>query len=74
MTRTIYLAAQNNFGNRGCEALVRSTVSVLRATVGPAKVLVPSFDRPRDRAQWPGHEADGVEFVDAPPMSHLLSK
>lgn len=71
---TFYLASQTNFGNRGCEALVRSTVDLLRSTFGEVKVLVPSLDKRRDFAQWPECAQAGVEFVDAPPMPRLLGK
>lgn len=66
MTITIYLTGQNNFGNRGCEALVRSTVATLRNVLGDTRFLVPSLDIPRDSAQWPEAEASGVTFVPSP--------
>lgn len=71
---TFYLASQTNFGNRGCEALVRSTVSTLRAAFGTVNVLVPSLDIERDKAQWPESARSGVEFVQAPAMPWALSK
>lgn len=74
MKPTFYLASQNNFGNRGCEALVRSTVTVLEAAFGKVNVLVPSFDRARDEAQWPDSAEAGVEFVNAPTLSFLMNK
>ena len=69
--KTIYLSGQNNFGNRGCEALVRSTVGLLREHLGEVRVLVPSLAPRRDHAQWPEAESQGVEFVPAalPPGS-----
>ncbi len=73
-TPTFYLTGQNNFGNRGCEALVRSTLTVLNAAFGPVKILVPSFDPVRDGAQWPGAAAEGVEFVSTPSMPTLFAK
>lgn len=71
---TFYLASQTNFGNRGCEALVRSTVTVLQEVFGSINVLVPSLDKVLDRAQWQESARFGVEFVDAPSMPWLLSK
>lgn len=71
---TFYLASQTNFGNRGCDALVRSTVTLLQAAFGGVKVLVPSFDKVRDQSQWPECTQAGVEFVDAPPMPRMLGK
>lgn len=61
----IYLTGQNNFGNRGCEALVRSTVDVIRSQFPDATFLVPSSDIPRDSAQWPDAVSEGVRFVAA---------
>lgn len=72
MAITIYLTGQNNFGNRGCEALVRSTVSTLRNQLEDVRFLLPSLDIARDSAQWPEAEANGVKFVPAPqvPVSY----
>lgn len=74
MSKTVYLTGQNNFGNRGCEALVRSTVTVLTEVLGPIKALVPSLDPIRDQAQWPDSAASGVEFVKAYAMPGVFSK
>jgi polysaccharide pyruvyl transferase WcaK-like protein len=63
---TIYFTGQNNFGNRGCEALVRSSVATLREQIPDAHFLVPSIDPVRDAAQWPDAAAQGVEFVPSP--------
>lgn len=71
---TFYLANQTNFGNRGCEALVRSTTTLLRSAFGEVKVLVPSLDKRRDSAQWPESAQAGVEFVDAPRMPRWLGR
>lgn len=64
--KKFYLAGHNNFGNRGCEALVRSTVQMLSEKFGPSEFLVPSYDAAADGRQWPGHEAQGIRFVDVP--------
>ncbi len=72
MGKRIYLTGQNNFGNRGCEALVRSTVALLRQHLGDdVEVRVPSHDIARDAAQWPEAAANGVEFVAAPTVPPL---
>lgn len=63
--KTFYLSGQRTFGNRGCEAIVRSTVGLLRAQFGDVQVLVPSVDIERDRAQWPDAASQGVRFVRA---------
>lgn len=62
MTR-FYLTGQRTFGNRGCEAIVRSTVALLEQRFGDVTVLVPSNDIERDSAQWPEAGEHGVEFV-----------
>jgi colanic acid/amylovoran biosynthesis protein len=68
-----YLAGQTSFGNRGCEALVRGTVDILRECFGEvSRFMVPSVDAMADAAQWPGHEHIGVEFVSAPTMPQPL--
>jgi polysaccharide pyruvyl transferase WcaK-like protein len=64
----IYLTGQNNFGNRGCEALVRSTVDVIRARLPNAEFFVPSGDIARDSAQWPDASEFGAHFVAISPM------
>ena len=63
--KSFYLSGQRTFGNRGCEAIVRSTVGLLRAQFGEVEVLVPSMDIERDRAQWPEAGGLGVRFVRA---------
>jgi colanic acid/amylovoran biosynthesis protein len=63
-----YFAGQNNFGNRGCEALIRSTSWMIRQRIPDARFLCPSFDIPADQAQWPTSSQMGIEFVDAPPF------
>lgn len=63
--KTFYLSGQRTFGNRGCEAIVRSTVGLLRAQFGDVEVLVPSVNIERDRAQWPDAAEQGVRFVRA---------
>ena len=64
MTR-IYLTGHRTFSNRGCEAIVRSTVAVLRAAHSDIEVLVPSDDVSHDTAQWPEAGDNGVRFVPA---------
>lgn len=64
--KKFYLAGHNNFGNRGCEALVRSTVQMLTEKFGPSEFLVPSYDAASDGRQWRDHADQGVRFVDVP--------
>ncbi len=61
--KRFYLTGQNNFGNRGCEAIVRGTVSLLSEQFGDIEVYVPSYDIERDSKQWPEAEKAGVRFV-----------
>ena len=63
--KRFYLSGQNNFGNRGCEALVRSTVELLKTEFGEIEVLVPSFRPDLDAKQWPDAENSGCRFVRA---------
>ncbi len=66
-----YLAGQNNFGNRGCEALVRSTVSLLESCFDPLEVLTPTLDRHLDGRQWPQSSSHGVKFIPEEATSQL---
>ncbi|MRR49947.1 MAG: polysaccharide pyruvyl transferase family protein [Rhodocyclaceae bacterium] len=68
----IYLTGQNNFGNRGCEALVRSTIQVIREALGEVEFLVPALDAERDLRQWPDAAASGVRFVSSPPLPGIF--
>lgn len=67
-----YFAGQNNFGNRGCEALVRSIVGIVETRFAGASFLCPSHRIDLDEAQWLESKTAGVEFVDAPPFSNTL--
>lgn len=64
----IYLTGQNNFGNRGCEALVRSTVDIVRSLFPQAQIRVPSLRPDLDARQWPEASGHGVHFVELPPI------
>ena len=64
--KKFYFAGHNNFGNRGCEALVRSTALMLTEKFGPSEFLVPSYDAAADGRQWPEHADHGVRFVEVP--------
>jgi colanic acid/amylovoran biosynthesis protein len=70
--KRFYLSGQDNFGNRGCEALVRSTVELLRSEFGEVEVLVPSYHPDLDSRQWPDAEQDGCRFVRAMPFPLAL--
>lgn len=62
--KTIYFAGQDNFGNRGCEALIRSNVKLLQERSPQMQFLVPSINIAADQAQWPSAKALGVNFID----------
>lgn len=62
MTR-FYLSGQNSFSNRGCEAIVRSTVKLINQVFESPEILVPSNNIESDRKQWPEYKSYGVEFV-----------
>lgn len=60
---TVYLTGQNNFNNRGCEAIVRSTIELLKRHNKKIKFIVPSNNINRDIKQWPDATKYGVLFV-----------
>lgn len=70
--KKFYLAGHESLYNRGCEALVRSIVSILRAQFPGCECYVPSTQIDLDRSQWPDAEASGVRFIDAPGMPAQL--
>lgn len=70
--KRFYLAGQNNFGNRGCEALVRSTLELLKLEFGEVEVLVPSYRPDLDVKQWPDAVSAGCKFVRALPYPMSL--
>ena len=63
--KKFYLSGHVSLGNRGCEALVRATVAMLREEFGEIEVLVPSSNIRADSAQWPDAGEEGVRFVKA---------
>jgi colanic acid/amylovoran biosynthesis protein len=63
--KRFYLSGQRTFRNRGCEAIVRSTVDLLKEHFGEVEVLVPSVNIARDTAQWPDAASHGVRLVRA---------
>ena len=61
--KTIYLSGHNNFNNRGCEAIVRSTIKLLRENNKSTKFIVPSLNIEKDLVKWPDAKKHGVKFV-----------
>jgi polysaccharide pyruvyl transferase WcaK-like protein len=70
--KRFYLSGQNNFGNRGCEALVRSTLQLLQSEFGEVEILVPSYRPDLDAKQWPEGATSGCKFVRAVPFPSEL--
>ena len=68
----ILLTGHLGLGNRGCEALLRSTVMMLRERLPGCRVLVPSIHPAADGAQWPQAPDWGVEWVRAPKVDARL--
>lgn len=63
--KKIFLSGQQDFGNRGCEAIIRCTTQILRSKFGDVEVLVPSTNIEYDSNRWPEHHDMGVRFVRA---------
>lgn len=61
-----YLGGQFSFANRGCEALIRSTVRIIRAVHPDATFLCPSENAALDHRQWHQAGDSGVEFTAVP--------
>lgn len=68
----IFLAGQNNFGNRGCEALVRSTTGMINNRLNGLSFYCPSQYDELDQKQWPDSAESGIHYVAAPPFSNKL--
>lgn len=64
----IYFAGQDNFGNRGCEALIRSNVEIIKEQFPEARFFVPSLRSDLDSKQWPEASQRGVRFVSPEPF------
>lgn len=68
----VYLAGQTNFGNRGCEALVRGTAAMVGTKAPHGRLLCPLANIESDQRQWPGAADAGVEFVPCPEFPGLM--
>ena len=49
--------------NRGCEAILRGTIDIIRRHVDPADIIVISYHPPSDRIAL-GHDIDEIEIHD----------
>lgn len=67
-----YLTGQTNFGNRGCEALVRSIVELTRQKYQNASFYCPSNAPHLDKLQWLQADQKNVKFSDAPEFPQTL--
>lgn len=61
--KRILINGHQTFGNRGCEALVRSLVILLRKKYGNVIIYVPSSNPILDAKQYPDYATDGVVFI-----------
>lgn len=68
----IFFAGHNSFGNRGCEALVRSVSGLIRVIDPEATFVVPSVRPDLDARQWPDHEKCGIQFIRAQQPPKML--
>jgi len=64
----IYFAGQDQFGNRGCEALIRSNVKIIKERMPATTFLVPSRNQALDAAQWPTFCDLGAKFIRNEPI------
>jgi len=69
----IYFNGHVDFRNRGSEALIRASVTLLRKRWPEAKFLCPSSHPEYDAQQWPEAVDHGVEFVQAPRFPSSLA-
>lgn len=67
-----YYLGQTSFGNRGCEALIRSNTKIIREAYPGSTFLCPSFHPELDARQWPDAAEHGVQFVQAPQYPIVL--
>lgn len=59
----IMFVAHEDFGNRGCEALVRSISTIIKDVDPASEFLLPSRTPARDMAHWPDASTHGVRLV-----------
>jgi polysaccharide pyruvyl transferase WcaK-like protein len=67
-----YFAGQSNFGNRGCEALVRSIVGLIKTKYPDANFFCPSSTKTLDEIQWKSATQQGVIFTSVPDFPKSL--
>lgn len=70
--KTIYFCGQDNFGNRGCEALIRANIKTIRSVIPDSHFIIPSNNPKQDSDQWRQFDQTGVEFIPAEPMPSVI--
>jgi polysaccharide pyruvyl transferase WcaK-like protein len=68
----IYLAGQTNFGNRGCEALVRSSVGIIKTELPDTTIYCPLDNLEQDAQHWPDAKKYGVDYISSPVFSPYI--
>lgn len=68
----ILITGHHSLGNRGCEAILRSTVASVRTRFPKAQFWVPSSNPQADGQQWTEAADCGVSFVETPRSSLFL--
>ena len=67
-----YLTGQTNFGNRGCEALVRSIVALTKQKYPDASFFCPSNAPHLDKLQWLQTTQQNVTLTNVPEFPQSL--
>tara|TARA_B100000212_G_C27355337_1_gene525605 strand:+ start:221 stop:1441 length:1221 start_codon:yes stop_codon:yes gene_type:complete len=61
--KTIFFTGHNTFNNRGCEAIIKSSIELIRKQNKSFKFIVPSKNIKQDINKWPEAEKMGVSFI-----------
>lgn len=69
----IFITGHQGLGNRGCEALLRSTIELIRRRHPRATFFVPSQDPQADARQWPQSIVSGVRWIPSPQVTTHLA-
>ena len=68
----IYLAGQQTLANRGCEALVVSTMQMLSSVSPNVRFVIPSTDIDRDSEAIARYDFDNYKFAKAPRITFSI--
>ena len=71
--KKFYLNGIQSLQNRGIDAIVRSTLALLKEHFGEVVVIVPSDNIEMDQRLWPDAENEGICFIEAysPPYKKI---